>query len=82
MTKTFKVEKNGKQSWVAVRQMPHDTQYAVGSRIPGLGRVVELARIASEYGNEEIRWPDGLQHYGGKAKKLEAESDMERDLRG
>jgi len=20
-------------------------------------------RLASEYGNDEIRWPDGLQHY-------------------
>lgn len=42
MKKTFKVERNGKQTWVVVRQMPHDTQYAVGSRIPGLGRVIEI----------------------------------------
>lgn len=41
MTKTFKVERKGKQTWVAVRQMPHDPQYKVGSRIPGLGKVVE-----------------------------------------
>jgi hypothetical protein len=22
-----------------------------------------IGRTASEYGNDEIRWPDGLQHY-------------------
>jgi hypothetical protein len=42
MTKTFKVERKGKQTWVVIRQMPHDPQYAVGSRIPGLGKVVEV----------------------------------------
>ena len=42
MTKTFKVERKGKQTWVAVRQMAHDPQYVVGSRIPGLGKVVEV----------------------------------------
>lgn len=24
---------------------------------------VPIGRSASEYGNDEIRWPDGLQHY-------------------
>ena len=23
----------------------------------------KVGRTASEYGNDEIRWPDGLQHY-------------------
>jgi hypothetical protein len=41
MTKTFKVERKGKQTWVVIRQMPHDPQYKVGSRIPGYGKVVE-----------------------------------------
>lgn len=45
MNKTFKVERRGKQTWVAVRQMPHDPQYVVGSRIPGLGRVVEVGTV-------------------------------------
>ena len=40
MTKTFKVERNGKQSVVVVRQMAHDTQYRPGMVIPGLGRVI------------------------------------------
>lgn len=71
MTKTFKVERKGKQTWVAVRQMAHDPQFKIGSHIPGLGKVVAVGetavfsspRLASEYGNDEIRWPDGLQHY-------------------
>jgi hypothetical protein len=47
MNKTFKVERKGKQTWVVVRQMPHDTQYKVGSRIPGYGKVVEIAKAVS-----------------------------------
>jgi hypothetical protein len=43
MTKTFKVEKKGKQTWVVIRQMPHDPQYKIGSRIPGYGKVVEIS---------------------------------------
>lgn len=43
MTKTFKVEtKAGKVLTILLRQMPHDTQYKVGSRIPGYGKVVEV----------------------------------------
>lgn len=39
--KKFLVEaKNGKREWRLVRQMAHDPQYTVGSKIPGLGRVV------------------------------------------
>jgi hypothetical protein len=43
MTKTFKVERKGKQAWVVIRQMPHDPQYKIGSRIPGYGKVVEIS---------------------------------------
>jgi hypothetical protein len=43
MTKTFQVERNGKQTWVVIRQLPHDTQYKVGSRIPGYGKVVAVS---------------------------------------
>ena len=46
MTKTFKVEHKGKQTWVAIRQMPHDPQYKIGSRIPGLGKVVAVGETA------------------------------------
>lgn len=42
MNKVMRVEKKGKQSWVVVRQMPHDPQYQVGSKIPGLGVVIEI----------------------------------------
>ena len=38
----FKCEKNGKIIFVLERQMPHDPQYKVGSRIPGRGKVVEV----------------------------------------
>ncbi len=31
---------------------------------------IPAGRIASEYGNDEIRWPDGLQHYGQAAKPM------------
>ena len=41
-TKTFQVEKQGKLTWVVIRQMPHDTQFTLGSRIPGLGKVVAI----------------------------------------
>lgn len=44
MNKTFKVERKGKQTWVVIRQMPHDPQYTVGSRIPGYGKVVEVGQ--------------------------------------
>jgi len=43
MTRTFKVERKGKQTWVVIRQMPHDPQYKIGSRIPGYGKVVEIS---------------------------------------
>ena len=43
MTKTFKVERKGKQTWVVIRQMPHDPQYVIGSTIPGYGKVVAVA---------------------------------------
>ena len=43
MNKTFKVERKGKQTWVVIRQMPHDPQYKIGSRIPGYGKVVEIS---------------------------------------
>ena len=43
MTKNFKVERKGKQTWVVIRQMPHDPQYKVGSRIPNYGKVVEVS---------------------------------------
>jgi hypothetical protein len=46
MTKTFQVERNGKQTWVVIRQLPHDTQYKVGSRIPGYGKVVALGNAS------------------------------------
>jgi hypothetical protein len=42
MNKTFKVERKGKQTWIVIRQMPHDPQYTVGSRIPGYGIVIEV----------------------------------------
>jgi hypothetical protein len=47
MNKTFKVERGGKQAWVVIRQMAHDTQYKVGSRIPGYGKVVEVKTSTS-----------------------------------
>jgi hypothetical protein len=37
----FKCEKNGKFVFVLERQMAHDTQYKLGSKIPGRGKVVE-----------------------------------------
>ena len=41
MNKTFLVEKRGgKRTWAVVRQAPHDPQYKLGSKIPGLGEVV------------------------------------------
>ena len=33
--------KNGKIVFVLERQMPHDPQYKLGSKIPGRGEVVE-----------------------------------------
>lgn len=47
MVKTFKVERKGKQTWVLVRQMPHDPQYTVGSVIPGYGKVMEVRYTAA-----------------------------------
>ena len=44
-TKTFQVEKQGKLTWVVIRQMPHDTQFTLGSRIPGLGKVVAIGDV-------------------------------------
>ena len=38
----FRVNKKRKLSWVIVRQLPHDPQYKIGSRIPGYGVVVEV----------------------------------------
>jgi hypothetical protein len=43
MNKTFKVERNGKRTWVVIRQSAHDPQYKLGSRIPGYGKVVEIS---------------------------------------
>ena len=43
MNKTFKVERKGKQTWVVIRQLSHDPQYKIGSRIPGYGKVVEIS---------------------------------------
>ena len=61
MTKTFKVEAKGKQSWVAIRQMPHDPQYKVGSRIPGYGKVVDdKSSIASGRTKQASTVADGL----------------------
>jgi hypothetical protein len=34
MNKRFVVEKYGKISHCIIRQMPHDTQYVIGSTIP------------------------------------------------
>ena len=42
MNKAFVVEKNGKTRVVVIRQLAHDPQYVVGSRIPGYGKVVEV----------------------------------------
>lgn len=61
MNKHFLIElKNGKREWFVIRQMAHDPQYAVGSKIPGLGRVVSvdhgepevIAAIAAAFGPE------------------------------
>lgn len=39
--KTFAVlDRSGKTKIVVIRQMAHDPQYRVGSRIPGIGKVV------------------------------------------
>lgn len=51
MTKTFKVEKKGIQTWVVIRQMAHDPQYKIGSRIPGYGKVVGVNAEESELTN-------------------------------
>ena len=40
--KKFFVEKNGRKTWVVIRQLPHDPQYKLGSHIPGYGKVVAL----------------------------------------
>jgi len=37
----FRCEKNGKFVFVLERQMAHDPQYKIGSKIPGRGKVVE-----------------------------------------
>jgi hypothetical protein len=37
----FRCEKNGKFVFVLERQMAHDVQYKIGSKIPGRGKVVE-----------------------------------------
>ena len=43
MNKSFTVEtKSGKRVVVVIRQMAHDPQYKIGSRIPGYGKVVEV----------------------------------------
>jgi hypothetical protein len=55
MTKAFKVERKGKQTWVVVRQMAHDPQYKVGSLIPGLGKVVE-EQSSTSAAVEAQRW--------------------------
>lgn len=58
--KTFRVEANAKQSWVVIRQMPHDPQYKVGSRIPGYGKVVgeksPAAHTAERYDYVRQAW--------------------------
>jgi hypothetical protein len=44
MNKTFTVvSKTGKIQRVVIRQMEHDPQYTVGSRIPSYGRVIAVA---------------------------------------
>jgi hypothetical protein len=40
MNKRFLVERHGKLSYCIIRQMPYDTQYSIGSTIPGYRRVV------------------------------------------
>ena len=39
--------------------------WSTGGLFPNLRKVQVSGahRTASEYGNDEIRWPDGLQHY-------------------
>lgn len=40
MNKTFEIERNGEKRSVIIRQMAHDEQYAVGSKIKwGSGKV-------------------------------------------
>jgi hypothetical protein len=45
VNKLFLVEKAGRLEWVVLRQMAHDPQYRVGSRVPGLGRVVQVRTV-------------------------------------
>ena len=40
MNKRFVVERYGEITHCIIRQMPHDTQYGIGSTIPGFGKVV------------------------------------------
>lgn len=43
MSKSFKLQtKSGRTIFMIIRQMPHDPQYKVGSRIPGCGVVIEI----------------------------------------
>ena len=61
MTKSFQVEQKGKLTWRVVHQSPSDPQYKIGSRIPGLGKVVAVepqgstiqpkAKAVIEYGD-------------------------------
>lgn len=37
--------------------------YAIGLNRVQIVALKAIGRTASEYGNDEIRWPDGLQHY-------------------
>jgi hypothetical protein len=40
MNKRFVVERHSEVSYCIIRQLRHDTQYSIGSTIPGFGKVV------------------------------------------
>jgi hypothetical protein len=58
MNKRFVVERHGKISYCIIRQMPYDTQYRIGSTIPGFGRVVGYgdAKITLAHNDDWSQW--------------------------
>jgi hypothetical protein len=58
MNKRFVVERHGEVSYCIIRQMPHDTQYSIGSTIPGYGKVVAYGDATIALAQNEDRSQD------------------------
>jgi hypothetical protein len=49
---------------LGIDHLSYSEQHEVARKaIQDVAATVGRGRAASEYGNDEIRWPDGLQHY-------------------